>query len=304
MKYRIGVDIGGTSVKLAAVDENYNVIDKSRFPTGEGCTSDSIVQSIIEHCRPLIEKYEIEAIGIGSAGRIDSVNGIVITAGNLPFRNEPVVEKVQTALGLPTFIDNDGTCALIGEKTAGACKGYNDSVIITIGTGIGGAILIGDRVVRGHNNRAGELGHFVIDRNGIKCECGLHGCFEQYASASALIDTTIAASAAYPNSILSKLCKENGIEGKTVFDAKELGCPIAIALLDEYGRILADGLNSLIHIFQPEIIAISGGVSRQGEALLDLIRPHLFPECKVVTSSLLGDGGIIGASLLGTEHAR
>ncbi|MBQ8895372.1 MAG: ROK family protein [Clostridia bacterium] len=304
MKYRIGVDIGGTSVKLAAVDENYNVIDKSRFPTGEGCTSDSIVQSIIEHCRPLIEKYEIEAIGIGSAGRIDSVNGIVITAGNLPFRNEPVVEKVQSALGLPTFIDNDGTCALIGEKTAGACKGYNDSVIITIGTGIGGAILIGDRVVRGHNNRAGELGHFVIDRNGIKCECGLHGCFEQYASASALIDTTIAASAAYPNSILSKLCKENGIEGKTVFDAKELGCPIAIALLDEYGRILADGLNSLIHIFQPEIIAISGGVSRQGEALLDLIRPHLFPECKVVTSSLLGDGGIIGASLLGTEHAR
>ncbi len=304
MKYRIGVDIGGTSVKLAAVDENYNVIDKSRFPTGEGCTSDSIVQSIIEHCRPLIEKYEIEAIGIGSAGRIDSVNGIVITAGNLPFRNEPVVEKVQSALGLPTFIDNDGTCALIGEKTAGACKGYNDSVIITIGTGIGGAILIDDRVVRGHNNRAGELGHFVIDRNGIKCECGLHGCFEQYASASALIDTTIAASAAYPNSILSKLCKENGIGGKTVFDAKELGCPIAIALLDEYGRILADGLNSLIHIFQPEIIAISGGVSRQGEALLDLIRPHLFPECKVVTSSLLGDGGIIGASLLGTEHAR
>jgi len=304
MKYRIGVDIGGTSVKLAAVDGNYNVIDKSRFPTGEGCTSDSIVQSIIEHCRPLIEKYEIEAIGIGSAGRIDSVNGIVITAGNLPFRNEPVVEKVQSALGLPTFIDNDGTCALIGEKTAGACKGYNDSVIITIGTGIGGAILIGDRVVRGHNNRAGELGHFVIDRNGIKCECGLHGCFEQYASASALIDTTIAASAAYPNSILSKLCKENGIGGKTVFDAKELGCPIAIALLDEYGRILADGLNSLIHIFQPEIIAISGGVSRQGEALLDLIRPHLFPECKVVTSSLLGDGGIIGASLLGTEHAR
>lgn len=304
MKYRIGVDIGGTSVKLAAVDENYNVIDKSRFPTGEGCTSDSIVQSIIEHCRPLIEKYEIEAIGIGSAGRIDSVNGIVITAGNLPFRNEPVVEKVQSALGLPTFIDNDGTCALIGEKTAGACKGYNDSVIITIGTGIGGAILIDDRVVRGHNNRAGELGHFVIDRNGIKCECGLHGCFEQYASASALIDTTIAASAAYPNSILSKLCKENGIGGKTVFDAKELGCPIAIALLDEYGRILADGLNSLIHIFQPEIIVISGGVSRQGEALLDLIRPHLFPECKVVTSSLLGDGGIIGASLLGTEHAR
>ncbi len=304
MKYRIGVDIGGTTVKLAAVDENYNLKDKTRFPTGEDCTPDSIVQGIIEHCRPLVEKYDVEAIGIGSAGTVDSVNGVVIAAGNLPFRNEPIVQKVQEALSLPAFIDNDGTCALIGEKAAGACKGYSDSVIITIGTGIGGAIVIGDRVVRGHNNRAGELGHFVIDRNGLQCECGLHGCFEQYASATALINTTTAASAAYPNSILAKLCKENGIEGKTVFDAKELGCPIAIALLDEYGRILADGLNSLIHIFQPEIIAISGGVSRQGEALLELIRPHLFKGCKVVTSSLLGDGGIIGASLLGTEHAK
>lgn len=304
MKYRIGVDIGGTTVKLAAVDENFKLYDKSRFATGEGCTSESIVQGIIDHCRPLIEKYDVEAIGIGSAGTIDSKNGIAVSAGNLPFRNEPVVAKVESALGIPTFIDNDGTCALIGEKTAGACKGYEDSVIITIGTGIGGAILIGDRVVRGHNNRAGELGHFVIDRNGIKCECGLHGCFEQYASASALINTTTVAAAAYPSSILAKLCKENGIEGKTVFDAKEQGCPIAIGLLDEYGRILADGLNSLVHIFQPQVIAISGGVSRQGDALLELVRPHMFKQCKVVTSSLLGDGGIIGAALLGTDHAR
>lgn len=303
MSYRIGVDIGGTSVKLGVVGEDYKIIEKLRFPTGEDCTSDSIVNGVIDNCRLLIEKYNIEAIGIGSAGRIDSVNGIVITAGNLPFRNEPVVAKVQAALGLPAFIDNDGTCALIGEKTAGACKGYNDSVIITIGTGIGGAILIGDRVVRGHNNRAGELGHFVIDRNGLECECGLHGCFEQYASATALIETTEAAIKANPESILAKLGKD-GVNGKTAFDAKEQGCPIATALLEEYGRILADGLNSLIHIFQPEIIAISGGVSRQGDSLLAIVRPHLFPECKVVTSSLLGDGGIIGASLLGTEHSR
>lgn len=303
MKHRIGIDIGGTSVKLAAIDEEYNVLDKLRFPTGEDCTSESIVRGIIEHCRPLVEKYSPEAIGIGSAGRIDSVNGIVITAGNLPFRNEPVAVKVSEAFGIPTFIDNDGSCALIGEKTAGACKGYRDSVIVTIGTGIGGAILIDDRVVRGHNNRAGELGHFVIDRNGLECECGLHGCFEQYASATALIEQTEAAVRRAPDSILARL-SENGINGKTAFDAKAQGCPVASALLDEYGRILSDGLNSLIHIFQPQIIVISGGVSRQGESLLELIRPYLFQECRVVTSSLLGDGGIIGAALLGTEHAR
>lgn len=303
MKYRIGVDIGGTSVKLAAVDEEYNVLDKLRFPTGEDCTSESIVRGIIEHCRTLVEKYSPEAIGIGSAGRIDPVNGVVITAGNLPFRNEPVAVKVGEAFGIPTFIDNDGSCALIGEKTAGACKGYRDSVIVTIGTGIGGAILIDDRVVRGHNNRAGELGHFVIDRNGLECECGLHGCFEQYASATALIEQTEAAVQKAPDSILARL-SENGIDGKTAFDAKVQGCPVAKAVLDEYGRILSDGLNSLIQIFQPQIIVISGGVSRQGEALLELVRPYMFPECGVATSSLLGDGGIIGAALLGTEHAR
>ncbi len=303
MTYRIGVDIGGTSVKLAAIDENYNVLDKTRFPTGEGCTSESIIQGIIEHCRPLIEKYNPVAIGIGSAGRIDSVNGVVITAGNLPFRNEPVVAKVVSALGIPTFIDNDGSCALIGEKAAGACKGYRDSVIITIGTGIGGAIVIDDRVVRGHNNRAGELGHFVIDRNGLRCACGLHGCFEQYASAKALIKQTEAAVRKAPESILARLAKDD-IDGKTAFDAKELGCPIATELLDEYGRILADGLNSLIHIFQPEVIAISGGISNQGENLLALVNPYLYPECKVVTTSLQGNGGIIGAALLGTEHAK
>ena len=303
MIYRIGVDIGGTSVKLAVIDEDFNVLDKTRFPTGAGCNSDSIVNGIIEHCRPLIEKYNPVSIGIGSAGRIDSANGIVITAGNLPFRNEPVAIRIQNELKLPTFIDNDGSCAIIGEKAAGACKGSRDALIVTIGTGIGGAIVIDDKVVRGHNNRAGELGHFVIDRNGEQCECGLHGCFEQYASATALIRQTKKACENAPESILARLAKD-GIDGKTAFDAKEQGCPVAIELLSEYGRILADGLNSLIHIFQPQVIAITGGVANQGDKLLELVNPYLYPECAVVTTTLGGNGGIIGAALLGTDHAK
>lgn len=304
MNYRIGVDIGGTSVKLAAVDENYNVLDKMRIPTGKTVTADYIINGIIDSCRILMEKYNVVSVGIGSAGQIDPVNGIVLRAGNLPFTNEPVAVKVSEALGIPAFIDNDGTCALIGEKTAGACKGYDDAVIITIGTGIGGAIMINDRMIRGHNFRAGELGHFVIDRNGEKCDCGLHGCFEQYASATALIRQTRAAAEKNPDSVLAKLCV-NGIDGKTAFDAAAQGCPVAKAVLDEYGYIISDGINSLVYIFQPQMIVLSGGIANQGESLLNLFRHRLLmPDIKVATTSLDGNGGIIGAALLGTDHAR
>lgn len=302
MKYRIGVDIGGTSVKLGAVDAEYNVIEKLRFPTGRGCTSEDIINGIIENCRILARKYPIESIGIGSAGRVDSVNGKVLVAGNLPFVDEPVAKKVGDALSLPCYIDNDGSCALIGEKTAGACKGCRDALIITIGTGIGGAILIGDKVVRGHNNRAGELGHFTIDMSGPECECGLYGCFERYASATSLIEHTAEAADNDPDSILAKEAA-SGVDGTTAFRAAKLGCPVAKQLLEKYGEWLAVGINSLVHIFQPEMIVLSGGIANEGENLLALIRPHLFPEANVAVTKLKGNGGIIGASLLGTPHS-
>ncbi len=303
MEYRIGVDIGGTSVKLAVVDSDFNVINKLRFPTGEEATSQGIIDGIIENCRILMADYPISAIGIGSAGRVDQKVGTVVVAGNLPFRNEPVVEKVSTALGVPVFIDNDGYTALIGEIAAGVCKGCKDALIITIGTGIGGAILLEGRLIRGRDNRAGELGHFIVKMDGIQCECGLKGCFERYASATGLIEQTEEAVKNHPESILALEAK-NGINGKTAFDAKEKGCPVATELLAEYGRIFAAGLNSLIHIFQPEIIALSGGVSNQGDNLLNLIKPHLLPNANVKVTTLQSNGGIIGAALLGTEYAK
>ncbi len=303
MEYRIGVDIGGTSVKLAVVDSDFNVINKLRFPTGEEATSQGIIDGIIENCRILMADYPITAIGIGSAGRVDQKAGTVVVAGNLPFRNEPVVEKVSTALGVPVFIDNDGYTALIGEIAAGVCKGCQDALIITIGTGIGGAILLEGRLIRGRDNRAGELGHFIVKMDGIQCECGLKGCFERYASATGLIEQTQEAVKNHPESILALEVK-NGINGKTPFDAKEKGCPVATELLAEYGRIFAAGLNSLIHIFQPQVIALSGGVSNQGENLLSLINPHLLPNANVKVTTLQSNGGIIGAALLGTKYAE
>ena len=302
MKYRIGVDIGGMSVKIGVVDQEFNLVEKSRFPTGEGCTSDYIIKEIIDVCRAFAEKYPIESVGIGSPGRVDADNGIVIVAGNLPFRNEPIARKVSQALSLPVFIENDGSCALIGEKAAGACKGCHDAVIITIGTGIGGAIVINDRIVRGAKLGAGELGHFVIDRNGEPCPCGLNGCFEQYASATALIEQTENAVRENPESILASVSRE-GITGKTVFDAADNGCEIAKSILSEYGHILSDGINSLVHIFQPQMVVISGGIANQGKTLMDLITPHLLHDSVVATTTLNGEGGIIGASLLGTPYS-
>lgn len=303
MAYRIGVDIGGTSVKLGVVDNDFNVVEKLRFPTGESATSEGIINGIIDNCRELCQRYDIESIGIGSAGRVDSDRGMVVIAGNLPFVNEPVAIKVGSALNLPTFIDNDGTCALIGEHAAGVCKGANDTLIITLGTGIGGAVIVDGKIVRGHNKRAGELGHIVIDRNGPKCECGLHGCFEQYASATALIEAAERVSAEQPDSILASVAKD-GINGKTVFDAAEKGCPEAKKILAQYGNDLADAINSLIHIFQPEVIAIAGGIANQGENLINLFADKLYKTCVVATTSLNGNGGIIGAALLGTEYAK
>lgn len=303
MKYRIGVDIGGMSVKIGVVDSEFNLSKKLRFPTGEGCTAEYIINGIIESCRKLVKSYPIESIGIGSPGCVDNEKGVVISAGNLPFRNEPIAQKVSEALSLPTFVENDGSCALIGELAAGACKGCHDAVIITIGTGIGGAIVLNDHLVRGAKLGAGELGHFVIVRNGEECTCGLKGCFEQYASATALIEQTERAIKENPDSILAECGKEE-ITGKTVFDASEKGCEVAISVLKEYGNILSDGLNSLNHIFQPEMIVISGGIANQGKALLTLVYPNLLPDTEVATTTLNGEGGIIGAALLGTEYSK
>lgn len=303
MKYRLGVDIGGTSVKISALDSDFQLTEKLRFPTGENCTSEEIMNNLIEYCRKFIKKYDIEAIGVGSAGDIDSQTGVVMKAGNLPFRNEPIVAKLNEAFGLPAFIDNDGTCALIGERATGACRGCADAIIITLGTGVGGAVIVNNRIMRGRNNHAGELGHFTIDRSGPPCECGLHGCLERYVSATALIESVEEAVNENPSSVLAKLAVD-GVNGKTAFDAREQGCEIAAKLLGKYGRDLAIGVDSLTHIFQPEMIVIAGGIANQGQTLLDLIAPHRVTESRVVITSLSGNGGIIGAALLGTEFSK
>ncbi len=303
MVYRIGADIGGTSVKLGVVDEEFHIAENMRIPTGEVCTADGIIESIIRACRQLMDKYPVASVGIGSAGLVNPETGYVLSAGNLPFVEEPVAPKVSEVLGIPVFLDNDANCALIGEHAAGACRGFEDALILTIGTGIGGAVMIGGRIYRGHNYKAAEFGHFVINMHGSVCSCGLRGCFEMYASASALIDMTKKCVRAFPGSLLAKEAA-GGVDGSTVFRAAQDGCVAAEELLKDYGRILAAGINSLVKIFQPEVTVLSGGVAVQGEYLLGFLKSDLIRDAVVRTTVLGGSGGLIGAALLGTAYGQ
>lgn len=301
MVYRIGADIGGTSVKLGVVDEEFHIVESMRIPTGEICTADGIIGNMIHSCRQLMAKYRIASVGIGSAGLVNPETGYVLRAGNLPFLNEPVAAKVAEGVQAPVFLDNDANCALIGEHAAGACRGLQDALILTIGTGIGGAVMIGGRIYRGHNYKAAEFGHFVINMRGDVCSCGLRGCFEMYGSASALIAMTKKCVRAFPGSLLARMAQA-GIDGSTAFAAAKGGCAAAEEILKDYGKVLALGINSLVKIFQPEAVVLSGGVAVQGEYLLDLIRPSLLEDAVVRTTELGGSGGLIGAALLGTPY--
>ena len=300
MSYFLGIDIGGTKVKLGVVDSEkritvYDTSVRTRVTAGET----AIVEDIIAAAKKIMEEYPIERVGIGSAGRIDRENGIVITAGNLPFRNLPLAKLVSDALGVPAMLDNDGNCAVIGEYLAGVARGKKDVVMITVGTGIGGGVICNGKLLVGKNGRAGDLGHTVINiYDPTPCACGLHGCFEQYCSTKALTADTSEAVVMNPLSITAAVAEErDGVDGQTAFIAAERGCPVAQHLLDKYFENFSLALNSLVKIFMPEIVIIAGGITNEGEGFLSRLRPHLLPEAEVVISPLKGDCGLFGAAL-------
>lgn len=292
----LGIDIGGTGIQFGIVDRHGQLLELVSVPT----TSDSeaLIASVIEAARPLVAAHQPRAVGIGSAGRIDCASGTVLRAGNLPFQNEPLCRRLSDALGLSAVIDNDANCALIAEARVGACADHRDALMVTIGTGIGGAILIDGQLYRAHNFRAGEFGHFIYDRGGVPCPCGLHGCFEQYASATALIREATAAAEQHPDSLLAA---SRPLNGKAIFKAAADGCPAASEVLDRYAATLADGLNSLVKIFMPTCIVLGGGIANAGEALLSRVAPHLLPEAVIRTSALGGNAGVIGAAFLAMD---
>lgn len=314
--YSIGVDLGGTNIAIGLVDEKGCILDKRSIPTRKEREADAILQDIAMLCIEIIEKNalkekQINAIGIGVPGKTLPLEGIILSASNLHLDDINVKNHIQKYINIPVYVENDANCAALAEVLVGAAEGEKDVIVVTLGTGIGGGIIIDGQIYRGAFSGAGEIGHQVIALEGHTCGCGRKGCWEQYASATALIRDAKQAAKANPNTKMIALTKEEKIENitpKQIFEAMQLGDETAAEVLNQYFQYVANGLTNLINILEPSCIILGGGISAQKEVLTEPIKKYVqqqmyggLPLKTEIKSALLGnDAGIIGAALLET----
>lgn len=290
---KLGVDIGGTEIKFGVLNDENEIIYKESKPTPKSITGNEFAKFISDACLDIAGKMPISTLGVGTPGIIS--NGLVSSV-NLPLDNFPLAQTLEESTHIPTTVCNDATCAALGESLLG-CKSKN-LLLLTLGTGIGGGIIADGKIYEGCGS-AGEIGHFCIEYDGRPCPCGLKGCFEQYASVSALIADAEATAKAHPESILGKKLEQNGfLNGLTFFDALDEGCPFAKEVFERYTDYLAAGINSLKNIFDPEIIVLSGGISAVGDVLTHALSQKVNSDIPIKTSILQNDAGIIGAASL------
>ena len=313
--YRIGVDLGGTNIAVGLVDENYNIIKKESGPTNASRGADAIVADISALCLRLCDECgiavaDIDALGIAAPGAANYTDGYVEYANNLPFQHLPICEMVSKATGVKeVHVENDANAAAWGEAVAGAAKDADNSIMITLGTGVGGGIVFDGKVYSGFNYAGAELGHIVIEHNGRPCSCGRHGCWEAYSSATALINMTKEkldeCAKKGEETVMTELVEKKGkVTGRTAFDAMRMGDKAGKEVVDMYLDYLACGLESIINIFHPGIITIGGGISGEGQSLIDALKPRVKAEkdgcgTDIRIAKLGNDAGIIGAAFLG-----
>ncbi|NLN55695.1 MAG: ROK family protein [Clostridiales bacterium] len=314
--YYLGIDLGGTFIKAGIVDENGGIIRKDSIETELPKGVDHVVERMGEISLKVIadaglKVSDIGYAGVAAPGQADNQKGIMIYCSSIPFLNYPLAERISALTGIKkVYIENDANAAAKGESAVGEAKGYKNSIMITIGTGIGGGFIIDGKLYAGFNFAAAEVGHMVIDHNGPECQCGRKGCWEKLASATALIKTAREEMANHPDSVMWKICKNNlsEVNAKTPFDAKRQGDAAGTKVVDRFTCYLALGLTNLINLLQPEIITIGGGVSNEGDYLLDGVRKivekeqysrHGEHKTKILKAALGNDAGIIGAAMLG-----
>lgn len=312
---RIGIDLGGTNIVAAVVNDEYEMVGKAKTPTATPRSAEEIFDDIAKVCKEAMAQAgvtikDIFSVGIGTPGTVNK-EGVIEFANNLGFVNVPAKEMLIERLGIENvYVDNDANCAALGEAQAGSGHGAKDFIAVTLGTGVGSGVIINGKIVAGINNAGGECGHSVIVVDGEPCTCGRKGCWEAYASATALINQTKAAMEKYPDSVMHELVKANGgkVDGRTAFDAMRRGDIAGIKVVDAYVKYVACGLINLVNIFQPETICIGGGICNEGETLLRPLRRYIDSErysvyskiqSKIVKAELGNDAGIIGAALLG-----
>lgn len=311
--YYIGVDVGGTNLVAGLVDESGAILDKVSRPLDRSMNDRELCAELADLSMSICEvcgkhPNEIKAVGVGIPGLVDNRRGEVVKTTNIAFGHTPFRELFQQKWDIPVFLGNDANCAAIGEYCAGAAKGCDPAVIVTLGTGVGGGLISNGKLVTGFAGSAMEVGHMIVHPNGVHCPCGNDGCWEQYGSASALIRMTREEMGRSPESLLWKLCggDESKVEGRTAFDAAGLGDEAAKRVLDEYLHGLSLGLINLVNIIQPEVICLGGGVSNAEDALLlEPLRELVFAgtydknsPTRLVKASLGNDAGVVGAAML------
>lgn len=310
--YYMGVDLGGTNICVGLVSEKGEILYKKSVLTLKERGYQEIIKDIGNLCNTIIkekglENDNIKSIGIGCPGSCDIDKGILTYSCNLDFNNVPIIEEMKKYTDIPVHFDNDANCAALGESICGAAKGYKNSITITLGTGVGGGIIIDGKIYSGSFYCGAELGHMVINVDGEQCSCGRKGCWETYVSASALIREARIAAARYTNCEIFNLVNGNIklIDAKIPFDAAAKGDSIAKGIINNYFKYMSEGLSNLINIFQPEIIAIGGGVCAQGENIIKpvtkLVKGMVYGgvlKTKIVIANLGNDAGIIGAAML------
>ncbi len=313
--YYIGVDLGGTNIAAGIVNEKGELLRKASIPTGAERDADEVIKDMASLCKKLIDEQgitvdDVEYAGVATPGTADHDHGIVVYANNLNFLNYPLADKLKEFLGVKkVLIENDANAAAKGEAACGAAKGFHNSLMITLGTGLGGGIIIDGKVYSGFNYAGAELGHTVIEVGGLPCSCGRKGCWEAYSSATGLINMTKAKLAQTDDTIMHDMVKAEGkVSGRTAFDAMRKGDKAGKEVVDKYIYYLAMGITNMINIFQPEVLVIGGGVCNEKNYLTDPLNEIIATEQysrnsdkkTVLRIAELGnDAGIIGAAMLG-----
>lgn len=313
-KYRVGVDLGGTNIAVGVIDENYEIIGRGKLKTNAPRPAKEIMVDIVKAVELAVKDaklslVDIESIGIGTPGNVNKETGCIEYANNLQFNQVPAVQMLGELIDAKIYLENDANCAALGEAIAGVGKGKNLFIAITLGTGVGGGIINDGKIMAGCNEAGGELGHTVINMDGVPCNCGRIGCWEAYASASALVKQTRNAMKTHKESKMWDIAggSLDNVGGKTAFDAMRAGDECGTEVVKKYIEYIGVGTVNIINIFQPEMICFGGGICNEGETLLAPLREYIESkrysrycekQTEICRAKLGNDAGIIGAALV------
>jgi glucokinase len=313
MALTIGVDIGGTKIAAGVVDEQGSILERVKLATPKD--SAQVAATIAEAVNTVRENHEVEAVGLGAAGFVSADRATVLFAANMSWRNEPLRDRIEGLVDLPVVVENDANVAAWGEARFGAGDAQDNVVMLTIGTGVGGGVIIGGRLLRGHFGIGAELGHYRAVPDGLPCGCGQHGCLEQYASGSALTRIVKAGAARDPERAKALLSlgdgTPDGIVGAHISEAAREGDPVALEGFNEVGAWIGQAMADMTAILDPGVFILGGGVSEAGEIIVKPARERYLqqvpargqrPVADVVIATLGPDAGIIGAADLARDR--